>query len=199
MRTACLLKQVSTQVFRDDAICKAKDSIKKRGCFESRPPMYIRRQTLVVILRWIARNAADKRFGTLFLIAYCFLLRLPSEALPIQAGRGCAGAALYLHGDELVLCLRRRYSAVCSAVCCAYAMVPRKNKPAGSKLLRKCWCIAGDAESLETCPVHVVGKLLESVADGTFLFEGITAADARSVAKDTARSARRRSRNLQDA
>ena len=70
---------------------------------------------------------------------------------------------------------------MCSAVCCAYAIVPRKNKLAGSRLLRKCWCIVGDAESLETCPVHVVGKLLESVAEGTFLFEGITAADALRV------------------
>jgi len=47
-------------------------------------------------------------YGKLFLVTYVFLLRLPSEALPITVGRESSGNALFLEGDELVLRLRRR-------------------------------------------------------------------------------------------
>ena len=48
------------------------------------------------------------RYGTLFLLAYAFLLRLPSEALPAVGGKGSGQSAVYRDGDTLVLELTRR-------------------------------------------------------------------------------------------
>jgi len=48
------------------------------------------------------------RYGTLFLLAYAFLLRLPSEALPAVCGKGGGQSSLYRDGDTLVLELARR-------------------------------------------------------------------------------------------
>ena len=45
----------------------------------------------------------------------------------------------------------------------------RKNKPEGSTLVRKCWC----KDCPRTCPVHVVGKLVEKCVPGEALFGGV--------------------------
>ena len=64
----------------------------------------------------------------LVLVTYIFMLRMPSEALPMT--RGDVGVAstgqswLYLDGDSLCLQLKRR-----------------KNKPEGSLLKRTCWSV----------------------------------------------------------
>ena len=99
-------------------------------------------------------------FGMLFLLAYCFLLRLPSEALPAVActvdGRRESQATLCIEGSVLVLYLRRR-----------------KNKPQGSRLVRSCWC----SSSTVTCPLHVIGKFMAE-RPGLPLFPGITSQSA---------------------
>ena len=101
-----------------------------------------------------SKSESLRPYGLLFLLTYCFLLRLPSEALPAVAGPdvACYGhqSTLCLEGDELVLYLKRR-----------------KNKPNGSRLVRACWC----RQSSVTCPVHVIGKALRP---GLPLFQGIT-------------------------
>jgi hypothetical protein len=99
-----------------------------------------------------------KLFAMLFLISYAFLLRMPSEAIPVcaRAGERC----LKLEGGFLVLHLSRR-----------------KNKPEGSRLVRGCWC----KESKTTCPLHVLGPWLEDCKDGSPLFQRVTAASALRV------------------
>ena len=97
----------------------------------------------------------------LFLTSYIFLLRLPSEALPIV--KGAVGvdsgeqASLVVQVDTVVLKLARR-----------------KNKLQGSSLLRKCWC----AKCEFTCPVHVLGPYVEQFVVGEKLFGDTTAATA---------------------
>ena len=44
----------------------------------------------------------------LFLCTYCFLLRLPSEALPITLGECEGSSVLSLRGDKVVLTLKKR-------------------------------------------------------------------------------------------
>ena len=94
----------------------------------------------------------------LFLISYIFLLRLPSEALPIAVEAGAC--AISAQDVNIVLSLRRH-----------------KNQPGGSKLIRGCWCRA----SKDTCPVHVVGRFCRSAGAGTQLFRGISASAALKV------------------
>ena len=84
-------------------------------------------------------NPADGTYAALYLLAYTFLLRLPSEALPVSmesvgSAEGKA-SALYLHEDTLYLKLARR-----------------KNKDSGALMKRTCWCNTCTA----TCPVHVL-------------------------------------------
>ena len=98
----------------------------------------------------------------LFLITYIFLLRLPSEALPIVRGvNGVADqgqlikkkAVLYLHDEQL--CLK---------------LSSRKNRPQGSLLKRGCWC---KSANFLVCPVHVVWPYVSHFAVGQSVFEGI--------------------------
>ena len=130
-----------TKVFDDPAVRRAKMSIAKRMNHEPRKAMFIRRrvsQSRVLrhaphlasprhvvekIMRHCALNIEMQRHAFLYLLAYAFLLRLPSEALPVTAGKSSGPNALYREGGELVLELARR-----------------KNKPAGSRLVRSCWC-----------------------------------------------------------
>ena len=109
-------------------------------------------EDLVVYCR---RTPHMENFAALFVLTYAFLLRMPSEAIPMTAW--CGDASLSLKSDTLVLSLARR-----------------KNKPRGSRLTRTCWC----TESSLTCPVHVAAPLLRARAPGERLFPGLTAAGA---------------------
>jgi len=127
---------------------------------------------VLVCLRWVRKllekivvhcsaHEALRPFSILFLLAYSFLLRLPSHALPVVASavgaaRGRSQATLCIEGSELVLYLRKR-----------------KNKPQGSRLARSCWC----SECTTTCPLRVIGKFM-SEQPGLPLFPGITAHSA---------------------
>ena len=112
-------------------------------------------------------NPGLEEFGTLFLLAYVFLLRVPSEALPaVKSDAGMipgAQSTLYLSGDEL--CLR---------------LLRRKNKRSGSLLCRKCWC----GESAITCPIHSLWSRVEKLPQGSPLFAGVTPARALRVLRD---------------
>ena len=94
-------------------------------------------------------GAATRRgredMGMLFLAAYSFLLRVPSEGLAIARGDDPLAPLSGMHscialvGDRLVLRLARR-----------------KNRPHGATLARACVCPAGRP----ICPVHVLGPWL---------------------------------------
>ena len=120
------------------------------------------------MLRWAEteEDITHSAMAMLFLVTYVFLLRLPSEALPIEVGRVPGKqqqAVLEMDEGKLILTLMRR-----------------KNRPAGSKLERTCWC----KESCRTCPVHVLGPAVRGIQPGTALFGGFAAAGANSALKD---------------
>jgi integrase len=176
VRTACIICEVDTQVgivldcvadglyarsvqvFDHPGLRKAKASVAKSGLFQRREPQWLQREHVEQLLKLAERRPEFSMMARLFLLAYCFLLRVPSEAIPVRAREG--DCCLRLEGDELVLVLKRR-----------------KNKPNGSRLVRSCWC----SESRTTCPVHVLGPALQRCGDGEMLFPGITAGSALSV------------------
>jgi len=116
----------------------------------------VTRDTLVELWRLAERVPQYKVFAHLFLLAYSFLLRLPSEAVPVTAG-GDSAWSLKMEGPELVLTLRRR-----------------KNRPHGSVLRRRCCC----RQSKVCCVVHVFGPILQASGLGQRLFRGVTANSA---------------------
>ena len=154
----CEIMRVPTESTKSSAVKRALAAVDKRGVFVSRERQFIGRD-LVVKLMSLAKNANCKNEGMLYLAAYVFLLRVPSEALPMSST--CIGSAatskssssvIALIGDEVVLTL----------AC-------RKNKQQGSRLLRKCWC----SKWPETCPVHVLWEYFAKLREGTQPFRGL--------------------------
>ena len=163
LKLGCMLVRKSTAVFDDPAVKRAKRAIAKRGNFRARPPMFLQLTMVSAMLErvYTEDRLALEHVAMLFLVTYTFLLRLPSEALPIV--RGSAGVAnneqscLYLSGD--LLCLK---------------LAKRKNKQHGSLLKRGCWCHSCKL----TCPIHTLWPYFEDMQIGHKPFAKITPASA---------------------
>ena len=106
---------------------RARASAEKRDCFSKRPKMWIQRfdmqslhsvsarqcrracrETVEKVRQWCLLHEQPTRFAELFLLCYAFLLRLPSEALPVTIGPNSGKASLFNENGELVLVLARR-------------------------------------------------------------------------------------------
>ena len=163
VKTACLIVKADTSVFEHPGVMRAKRAVAKEGGSRARGKLWIRRQRVEDMLKLATRSPEYEAFARLFLMSYAFLLRLPSEALPmiVAGGEHMANAKSVVHIDwdkeQLVLELSRR-----------------KNKESGSRLVRTCWC----KECPSTCPVHVLGKFVAEAEPGAALFAGITPASA---------------------
>ena len=81
------------------------------------------RSRVELMINWCTEKSMFESIVPVFVMAYAFMLRLPSEALPIVVGPSDDAASFFKEGDTVVLELKRR-----------------KNKPRGSRLVRKCWC-----------------------------------------------------------
>ena len=123
--------------------------------------MFLQLDNVRQLLLACCGHAVDLSCGMLYLLAYVFMLRLASEALPVV--RGCIGSAnndshssvLYLDGEHLCLKLKRR-----------------KNKTEGSLLKRTCWW----RHCQLTCLVHVLWSFFAKLVVGEKAFAGINAA-----------------------
>ena len=163
VKTSCLAAGVSVEVFGHPALKRAKATIGKLGCFTSRPKMFVQLPLLERLLLHCRYSEDLARYGTLFLLAYVFLLRVPSEALGavFATSPGLdSKSVVELSDSELVLKLQKR-----------------KNKPRGSVLRRGCWCNEKSMSRI-SCPVHALGAELAICQHGEPLFAGITAANA---------------------
>ncbi len=120
--------------------------MKNRGDFVSRPPMWIGESLVKRMVLACGANHAPDHLIMLFLCTYCFLLRLPSEALPIvwkDSPSAIEGkATMFMENNMLVLLLARRpqLRRKCSdgGLCAACADTLRKNNPGGSRIERPC-------------------------------------------------------------
>lgn len=171
LRVGCMLEGVSVAAFSDPAIRRAKRAVAAGRQFRPRDKLFIRSQTVTDIIAGCSSDLCfDDTFGILFLVSYVFMLRVPSEALPMVRGgdgyldHGQQMSTIFMEGDELCLKLKSR-----------------KNKPWGSLLRRGCWC---NTTPSPLCPVHVVWrKFFANLEIGAAPFAAITAAHARSRLK----------------
>ena len=162
VKLACQIAKAPTGAFSDSALRRAKAAISKRSGFKKRPKMFLRQEVLRRIMLLAVAEPAMRHIAMLFACAYIFLLRVPSEALPIAAhsGGGDAQAPVLTVGDGFVhLHLHRR-----------------KNKQQGSSLRRNCWC----RDCKLTCPVHVLGRWFKLQQPGSRPFKHISPAGALS-------------------
>jgi len=135
VRTACMTFGVAVDVFREPAIRRCKEAIKKRCIADQRPKMWIQMSMLVEMVNWcelehlVNGNEVAKMYALLFVTTYVFLLRMPSEAIPIKAGKVGGQACLYMEHGELVLALAKRYIFVLCRECeQAIAVLQEKQK-----------------------------------------------------------------------
>ena len=169
VRTACHLVRVSDEAFTHHALRAAKISVEKRSGWVARKRLAIREELLVRIIDALMVFEQGKAFAMLFLTAYVFALRLPSEALPMvwSAGKALVNdkrSVLQLSGQELRLTLARR-----------------KNRERPTHLLRSCWC----STQKKLCPIHALGAWFQTLSDGATPFAHITPARARHVLRTT--------------
>ena len=146
VRIGCALLKVSGEATNHWAVKRASESIHKRGGFQSREPLFIRCDMLADLMR-CATASGHVSVAYLFLASYIFLLRMPSEALPMRrGGNGMhddmrqVQSIIHRQGDQVVLRLKTR-----------------KHKPEGSTLYRSCWC----ATHANLCPIHVLWHWFE--------------------------------------
>ena len=113
----------------------------------------------------VNRNMETLSFAMLWLTAYTWLLRLPSEALPLCVGSpdmqdaGRKQTLIWRDGDVVSLRLLRR-----------------KNRPQGSGTMqRMCTCVG----NTHTCVVHTLwDKFLGRMPVGSQPWQGISASEA---------------------
>ena len=163
VRLGCHLLGVDDTACSDPSVKRAKKAVRKRLAFVKRQRMFIGHAFVHRIVT-MTTDASDRIYAMLFLATYVFLLRLPSEALPMaRVGVG------YVHGQvrqQSVLSLED------GRLCLRLAR--RKNLPSGSKMYRECWC----DKHPETCPVHVLWKFFAALEPGARPFMHISASKA---------------------
>ena len=181
VKVGTLLVKADTAVFWDPALKRAKSSVEKRGDFTSRPKMFLCHAVLIRMLDWAADDDDKRAWVMLWAVAYVFMLRVPSEALPMRwVGEGAdvveeGQACLSLQGNILRLKLGKRKNK-CEAVSWS-SCAPRRGtarRPQGSILERRCWC----ARDRRTCPVHTVGAWAARRPVGSALWSSVTPAGA---------------------
>ena len=158
VRLGCELVGASSAALDHPSIRRAKFAIRKRLDFIPRKRLFIR----LSLLERMMEYAVGPRIHLvmLFLTCYTFLLRLPSEGLPIRFGRNGNSNEqhrIWLESDALLLRLPRR-----------------KNRDCESTLRRQCWC----ATSPRTCPIHVLAAFFATFLSDAKPFGSISAAGA---------------------
>ena len=163
LRTAMQLMGLNTGEMYGGLLKKAGNAIEKRCGRRPRKPMFLGFGLVVKLVQQAAGgDGRQLALAMCFLTCYTFLLRMPSECLPIQVASGnatdeTAQAVVAIEQDCIVLRLLRR-----------------KNMEHGSVLKRSCWC----KSCRITCPVHVLGKYLAAQGPGCRPFDAF---DQRSV------------------
>lgn len=160
LKVGCLLVGADTGVFSSALVSRAKSAVRARRDFVPREKLFLQHDVVRRLVRAAGGESSARGYSMLYLFAYCFLLRTPSEALPVvtlsdKSHAHAFHSAVYCADEEITLYLRRR-----------------KNRPGGSVLTRRCWC----AEYRDTCPVHVLGAFFKGKRPGEKVFHGVTAA-----------------------
>ena len=110
----------------------------------------------------LAYLEADEEAARLYILAYAFLLRVPSEGLPVIIGDSAEIDAPLLGGVHSRLCGTDDRVTL--------RLGKRKNLVKGSCITSYCWC----AQSAPTCPVHALKPLFLKERKGEAPFSHMT-------------------------
>ena len=107
--------------------------------------MFIQRPLLTSMVLAVDRQIEEKSMAMLWLTAYLFLLRVPSEGLPMARG----GYRTFPENEQSVFYLESEFT-----VCVKLAS--RKNQARGATIRRSCTCVEGRAMRDPLCPIHTL-------------------------------------------
>ena len=149
------------------AIKRAMVGIIKRRHHEQKEKTFISKVFVRNMVAAVDTGHEVKRLAMLWLFAYTFLLRLPSEALPTWKGNADSQAT-----SKHQTVIWRSADTVCIRI------LERKNRPGGSGILyRRCSC---DGSPI-TCAVHMLwDKFFAELDDDAAPWEDISASYART-------------------
>ena len=166
VRLATQICKCSTTVFLAPELKRAKVAILKKKHFVPREKLFLRQKDVVQLIAFARADSDYTTPAMMYLCTYVFLLRLPSECLPIQIDVGLQNRqnfGIHATKDSIELWLPCR-----------------KNKQLqGSLIQRKCWCKTCPS----TCPVHVLGGFLQGFKNGSRPFDRYSAESARKTLK----------------
>ena len=160
VKSACLMWGMDASAFRAEIIDRAKMAIAKRALSDPGSPGI----TFELLKRLVhcTLDELDSRSAALYVVSYWYLLRVPSEGLPLRLG--AVG----------VDCRRRsEKEIVIEHECATIFFRRRKNREQPTKAARPHTCKMG----LELCPVCTVESMvdIEGTGEDGHLFGGITA------------------------
>ena len=148
VRLACELEGKPLDVFRHSSLARAKEAIKKRRLVARRPATFVGLALLQQLVPLMLHRPVMREMLMLFLAAYIFLLRVPSEGLPLAVHENT-------DNDEVPV-------FVIGAGFVSMWFPFRKNVLEPTRLVRKCWC----RKCPVTCPVHILGHYMASLPIG---------------------------------
>ena len=160
VKLACEIKGDCVDVFGHPSLRRAKASIEKRRLFVPCTPTWVSLAVLQQLVTCVLVKPELRELVMLFVASYAFLLRLPSEGIPMAAHTAPAG------------CQTPVLSVAESSVTLWFPT--RKNKLWPSQQVRACWC----RSCTLTCPVHVLGAYMRALPAGTQPFAHIRASQA---------------------
>ena len=143
VRLGCEIVGKSLEVLQHPSVRRAKVAVAKRGLAVRRKPRFIQQNIVAAMVLYSLDVPERKDFVMICFISYVFLLRVPSECLPLafheapKGGKPCTVMRLRGGSSELFFPLRQN-----------------RNDPTVQS--RGCWC----AQCANTCPVHVIGEYL---------------------------------------
>ena len=145
---ACDLAGLDSRAMSHPMVTRTKRGIKSLEGAE-RPRKFIR-HGMVKMLDESAEREAQYCEALLYIVAYAFLLRVPSEGLPLTVGAYKGPEDLLENWVHSSLSIKRNRIAL--------KLARRKNKPHGAYLERACWC----DECADTCPLHKLAPFLSN-------------------------------------
>jgi hypothetical protein len=162
LKWVCEGCEVNTGVFGDPALRRAKNALKLTT--RVREKMWIQAPLLVRLVS-LAHGEGNMAAIILYVLAYVFMMRVPSELIPLRnGGVGLTGVA----ETTFLSTIQRNDSEV------RIVLKRRKNAQKGDIVRRDCSCHLVK----QLCPVHVVVPMLMAYGSGCRIFEGFTPAAA---------------------
>jgi hypothetical protein len=156
VKSECIALGLSVVAWSHPLVGRSIAAVKKREIKEAGTPAIPIEQLLDLVR--VAQYEGNWYSGPLYVLSYWFLLRVPSEGLPLVMSKSSGdppqhSKQIRFKGNEVTLAFGRR-----------------KNLENPSYWTRSCKC----SVSAEICPVHVLAAFTAKMAEGTALFPRLT-------------------------